>query len=63
MKTILFTELIAICLHKIGMRPSCTHFIDEETIMYGYGKLNGDIGVWQYNLPCWYANKYFNIHY
>jgi len=58
-----FTELVAISLHKLGFQPIMTHFIDEHTIMYGYGKLNGNIGVWQYNLPLPYARKYFNTTY
>ena len=44
-------EIIAICLYKIGIKPKCTSFIDEETIAYGYGKLNGWIGLWEYQIP------------
>lgn len=55
-----FSELIAILLHKLGKKPKCTIFIDEKTYMYGYGKLNGWIGMWQYNLPKWYVKKYYN---
>jgi len=44
-------EIIAICLYKIGIKPKCTSFIDEKTIAYGYGKLNGWIGLWKYQIP------------
>ena len=63
MKKLYFTDLIAIILHKIGKKPKCSHFIDGETIMYGYGKLDGDIGVFQFNLPIWYAKKYYTVKY
>ena len=46
-----FKEVIAICLYKIGVKPKCTSFIDEETIAYGYGKLNGWVGLWEYQIP------------
>lgn len=58
MKTKLeFNEIIAICLHKLGKKPNVTTFIDERTLMFGYGKLNGNIGIWQYNLPRYYVLK------
>jgi hypothetical protein len=46
-----FKEIIAIVLYKIGVKPKCTHFIDEETVSYGYGKLDGWMGLWQYQIP------------
>lgn len=49
-------EIIAIVLFKIGFKPSATHFIDEVTIMYGYGKCH-DVGVFEYNLPAKYIKK------
>ena len=60
---IAFTDLCAIVLHKAGFKPHCTHFIDETTIIYGYGKLNGWIGVFRFNLPLWYASKYYTTKY
>ena len=46
-----FKELIAISLYKMGKKPKCTSFIDEETIVYGYGKLNGWVGLFEYQIP------------
>lgn len=50
-------EIIAIILYKIGVTPKMTRFIDGETLMFGYGKLNGGIGIWEYNLPEKYSAK------
>lgn len=47
---------IAIILFKLGVRPSATLFIDEETIMYGYGKCHS-VGVFEYNLPAKYVKR------
>ena len=44
-------EIIAICLYKIGIKPTATHFIDEETVSYGYGKMDRSIGIWEYQIP------------
>lgn len=63
MKRLDFNDVIAICLHKIGIKPKVTHFIDGCTRMYGYGKMDGNIGIWKYNLPIYYARKYYNINY
>lgn len=49
-------SIIAIILFKIGVRPRATMFIDEETIMYGYGKCY-DVGVFEYHLPSKYVIK------
>lgn len=54
---LIFSEFIAICLHKLGKKPNVTSFIDEKTLMFGYGKLYS-IGVWHYNLPRWYVKKH-----
>lgn len=44
-------SIVATFLYYIGIRPKIVRFIDEKTFMFGYGKLNGGIGYWQYNLP------------
>ena len=49
-------EKLAICLYKLGKKPSATMFIDEVTIMYGYGKCH-DVGVFEYNLPAKYVKR------
>ena len=56
------TTLIAILLYRLGRKPKCTIFIDEQTFMYGYGKLYGWTGVWQYNLPARIARKIEKQH-
>ena len=48
----------AILLYKIGVKPSCSTFIDEETITVGYGKLDS-VGYFQYDLPRKYVHKLF----
>lgn len=55
---------IAILLYWMGFTPGCTTFIDEETLMYGYGKCHG-IGIFEYNLPDRIAeklNKKYNLN-
>lgn len=52
----LWKEKVAICLYKIGVKPSATMFIDEVTVMYGYGKCH-NVGVFEYNLPSKYVTK------
>jgi hypothetical protein len=47
---------IAILLYRLGCKPKCTMFIDENTIMYGYGKCHS-IGVFEYNLPKGISDK------
>lgn len=51
-----FKESIAICLYKLGKKPNVTMFIDEHTVMYGYGKCF-DCGFFEYNLPAIYIKK------
>ena len=46
--------LIAIILFKIGIPYRATLFIDEKTVMYGYGKCY-DVGVFEYPLPTKYV--------
>lgn len=48
-------DFIAIALFKIGVKPKCTSFIDGETLAFGYGKLDGDIGLWEYQIPFRYT--------
>lgn len=52
----LWKEKVAICLYKIGKKPCATMFIDEVTIMYGYGKCHS-VGVFEYNLPEKYVKR------
>lgn len=49
-------EYIAIILYKLGFKPGATTFIDEDTIMMGYGKCHG-VGVFEYPLPKKYVKK------
>lgn len=49
---------IAIIYYKLGFKPKCTTFIDEETISMGYGKCHY-IGVFEYPLPPKYIKKIF----
>ena len=55
MKTIKFKyewkEYIAIMLYKLGVKPNVTLFIDEDTLSYGYGKTDGGLGLWEYQIP------------
>lgn len=46
----------AVLLYKLGFKPYCSIFVDEETITAGYGKLsfNGDF---KYPLPSKYVKK------
>lgn len=55
-KVDLIKEQIAIVLFKIGIKPKVTIFIDEHTLSYGYGKMDG-IGLWEYQIPFKYTNK------
>lgn len=52
----LWKEKVAICLYKLGKKPCATMFIDEVTVMYGYGKCH-NIGVFEYNLPSRYIQS------
>ena len=53
--------LIAIILYKLGFKPKCTTFIDEETITFGYGKIYGWTGNWEYEIPPKYLkSKHIN---
>jgi len=46
-----FKEYVAIILYIIGVQPYCTTFIDGETMVYGYGKLDGWVGLFEYTIP------------
>lgn len=48
--------LIAIFLFKIGVPHRTTMFIDEVTLMYGYGKCLG-YGAFEYELPAKYVKR------
>lgn len=52
----LWKEKVGICLYRLGKKPSATMFIDEVTIMYGYGKCHS-VGVFEYNLPSKYVKS------
>jgi len=54
-------EIIAICLFFLGKKPNATLFIDEETIMYGYGRCHS-VGVFEYNLPYKYVKAKRDKH-
>ena len=54
----LLKEQIAIGLYELGFNPNLTLFIDEESFSYGYGEMNGWIGIWEYHIPFWYSKKY-----
>lgn len=43
-------ELIAAILYQLGVCPQVTGFVDDVTIMYGYGKCNS-IGDFQFTIP------------
>lgn len=49
-------EKVAIFLYKIGKKPCATMFIDEVTVMYGYGKCHS-VGMFEYNLPSKYVKR------
>lgn len=43
-------ELEAIRRYTAGVKPSCSTFIDEVTMTYGYGELS-DFGSWEFEIP------------
>lgn len=50
-------RFIASVLYCLGFKHSTTTFIDEETLMYGYGQCHG-IGVFEYPLEYgWIVNR------
>lgn len=49
-------EIIAVLLYKLGFKPKATLYIDEQTVMFGYGKCY-EVGRFKYNLPHKIANK------
>lgn len=51
-------EIIAFFYYFAGKKLSCSTFIDEVTITHGYGKLDGNIGIWEYQLPFWFTKKW-----
>jgi hypothetical protein len=55
------TQKIAICLYKLGYTPNeSTWPEDEETLIYGYGKLGcGRLGLFRFNLPFDYPVEYY----
>lgn len=44
-------DIIAKILFNLGIEPNVTQFIDEVTKSFGYGDMDGWVGVWQYQLP------------
>lgn len=50
---------VANFLYFIGIKPTCSTFIDEVSITLGYGKL-GRLGDWQYPLGRKIIKKEFN---
>lgn len=52
-------EWIAIALYRIGVKPCATHFIDEETVSYGYGKMD-ELGLWEYQIPFHIKSEKYN---
>lgn len=36
----------------------CTSFIDGNSMSYGYGEMNGNIGAWEFQLPFWFSKKF-----
>lgn len=43
-------EYIAIGLYKLGVKPNCTIFIDEETVSFGYGEADS-VGLFDFQIP------------
>lgn len=52
-----WSEIKAIYWYYTGKPSSCTTFMDEETLSYGYGKMD-KIGCWEYQLPFWFTKKF-----
>ncbi len=48
---------IALILYYLGKKPGSTSFIDGSSVSYGYGKMRGTIGIWQYQLPFGFVEK------
>jgi len=55
-KEMLIDEFIAVFLYELGIKHSCSTFIDEDTIIAGYGDLNFDF---TYPLPKEYIIKIY----
>lgn len=54
-----YSELVAFWYYYFSDRKlKCTSFIDEVSFSYGFGKLNGAIGVFEYQLPFWFTKKF-----
>ena len=43
-------ELLAVVLYKLGIPNGVSIFVDDVTLTYGYGYLDG-IGCWQFEIP------------
>ena len=52
----IMNDIIAKILFKIGIKPKLTSFIGGD-MSYGYGKMNGNIGIWQFQLPFGYVEN------
>jgi len=53
----LLAVFVAKLLYNIGIKPKATLFIDGESVSYGYGKIDGNVGVWKFQLPNGYIKN------
>ena len=56
-----FSHKVAIVKFIFNYQPKLSLFMDGVTLSMGYGELDEKIGVFKYQLPEWFLNKYVNM--